>query len=113
MSWDPGIRINAARLLFRDAPTYDFLTGLSTYAEAESAYQMGRISERDWRICQLAREWSAPLFSSARQDRAFDRLGAAAYARRFGRARRLIRECVRNRFAYCHDNASAQAGGSA
>ena len=102
-----GIRIDGAKLRFRDAATYAYFAGMSTYADAERAYRAGRISERDWRACQLAREWSAPLFSSTRQDRAFDRLGPAAYSRRFGRARRLIRQYVSKRFAYCKDNGSA------
>lgn len=95
------MRINRARLRFTDAAAYAYLAGHSTYAEAEQAYRAGRISERDWRACQLAREWSAPLFSSARQDRAFARLGAEAYRRRFERAKRLVAAYVEKRFAYC------------
>lgn len=95
------MKINRSLLRFSDVAAYAYLAGFSTFAQAEQAFRDGRISERDWRVCLLARDWSGQRFTSGRQDRAYVRLGKEAFARRFVRGRRQIKAYIEKRFGYC------------
>jgi hypothetical protein len=65
-----------------------------TYEQAERAARDGRICEQTWRWYQFFWVWTAPRFSNVacaefKQERAYARLGADNYYRRFERVKVL------------------------
>lgn len=68
-----------------------------TYTEAYQRYCSGTISDDVWRWYKFFWTWCCPRFSVARQDRVWERLGRAAYYRRFDRVRRLRDRIIASR----------------